>query len=213
MAVMSKAGANQLQRNDSRVAAMKKHGLQALNTREQFAREICLHWDEAKQSFLLIGEALYLAKEKLQHGEFEEMIRNDLPFERTVCHQLRRVYEAVATNRLREEELPAAYSTAYKITTLTDGELERARASQLLRPDLTRAEIMAFKKSLHPNQPVPDLVKVRKLREHYRKLREQMRAMEEELQALGIDPDSIDDEEEDGVGEGEIIEGEAVKVK
>jgi hypothetical protein len=211
MAIMSKAGANQLQGNDSRVQAMKKHGMQALTTRAQFAREITNHWDEAKQSFLLIGEALFLAKEKLQHGEFEEMIRHDLPFERTVCHQLRRVYEAVATNRIREEELPAAYSTAYKITTLTDEELERARADHLLRPDLTRAEIMKFKRSLHQDQPIPDPVKARKLREHYRKLREQMRQMEQELQALGVDPDTIDDEDDDA-GEGQTIEGEAVEV-
>ena len=65
--------------------------LQALTTRAYSRVEITNHWDEAKQSFLLIGETLYLAKEKLQHGEFEEMIWHDLPFERTVCHQLRRV--------------------------------------------------------------------------------------------------------------------------
>ena len=69
---------------------------------------------------------------------------------------------------------------------------------------------MRFKKSLQQDQSVPDPVKARKLREHYRKLREQMRRMEEELQALGVDPDTIEDED-DGAGKGQTIEGEVVE--
>jgi hypothetical protein len=212
MAVLSKASASKIARNDSRVDAMKKHGMQVLTTREQFAREITNHWDEAKQSFLLIGEALHLAKERLKHGEFEEMVKNDLPFERSVCHQLRSVYEAVATNRIREDELPAAYSTAYQITTLSDEELEQARASSLLRPDLTRSEIKQFKRSLHPAKHVPDRAKVRKLYDSRRRLLNQLRKLEEEMRALGVDPAAPIPDDENEAGEGVVIEGEAAEV-
>ena len=128
------------------------------------------------------------------------MVKNDLPFERSVCHQLRSVYEAVASNRIREDELPAAYSTAYQITTLSDDELEQARAIKLLRPDLTRSEIKQFKRALHPVRPVPDRAKVRKLYDSRQRLLDQLRKIEEEMKALGVDPSAPVPDNESGVG-------------
>src|SRR4051812_43385057 len=124
MARLTEAQAQRTGFQDERVDVIVSAGLGAQAPRLDFATEIAMHWHAARERVIVIGEALYLAKQRLEHGEFEEMGRSDLPFDRNVCHQLRRVYEAVATKRLRLQEVPDSYSTAYKVTTLSDEELE-----------------------------------------------------------------------------------------
>jgi hypothetical protein len=140
------------------------------------------------------------------------MVRSDLPFDRNVCHQLRRVYEAVATKRLRLQEVPDSYSTAYKVTTLSDEELEQARGINLLRPELTRSEIMRFKKSLQATPPCPSRMRIRQLIESRRKLLDQLRRLEREMEDLGIDPQNPDFDDDGREGGSVMIEGEAVEV-
>jgi hypothetical protein len=71
-----------------------------------------------------------------------------LPFGRSVAVQLRSVYEAVRDGRLRREELPGSYATAYQVITLNDEEINLARKRHLVHPDVLRREIVAFKQSL-----------------------------------------------------------------
>lgn len=178
--------------------------------RPQFVGRINDLWQDVHNRFLMIGRLLVQAKKVLPHGEFDKMVEAELPFTAGIASQLRAVAEAVDTNRLTLEEMPKTYSVAYQLTTLDDEALERARREGLVHPDVRRADLVRFKRSLKEGaNPIPDPVRARKLRDHYRKLREQMRQMEEELQALGVDPEAIDDEEE---GEGQTIEGEAVEV-
>jgi hypothetical protein len=212
MAKLTKAQAQRTAFQDERVDAIMSAGLGALETRQTFATEITMHWKAARERFIVIGEALYLAKQRLEHGEFEEMVRSDLPFDRNVCHQLRRVYEAVATKRLSLQEVPDSYSTAYKVTTLSDKELEQARGINLLRPELTRSEIMRFKKSLQATPPCPSRMRIRQLIESRRKLLDQLRRLEREMEDLGIDPQNPDFDDDGRDGGSVMVEGEAVEV-
>src|SRR3712207_8659184 len=49
-----------------------------------------------------------------------------LPFSYSTANRLMRVAEAVHEHRLRREQLPAHYPTAYALTTLSDDELREA---------------------------------------------------------------------------------------
>lgn len=116
--------------------------------RDDFVREIHGLWKRAQTTFLTIGKYLALAKAKLPHGEFEHMIERDLPFSPTTARQIRAAAEAVTSGRLVATSLPQNYSTLYQLSTLPDDALKQAKQSGLLRPDVRRAEILAFKKKL-----------------------------------------------------------------
>jgi hypothetical protein len=112
-----------------------------------YVREISRLWSEAKDKFLAIGEYLSLAKEQLAHGEYEAMIRSQLPFGKSAAHRLRTVAEAVRNGRLARNSLPQSYATAYELTLLNDQQLRLAESRGLVRPDVHRAEIVAFRRT------------------------------------------------------------------
>lgn len=121
--------------------------------KEDFVREIHGLWKRAQTTFLTIGKYLALAKARLPHGEYEMMIERDLPFSVITARQIRAAAEAVSSGRLVATNLPQNYSTLYQLSTLPDDALEQAKRIGLLRPDVRRSEIVAFKKNLAPTPP------------------------------------------------------------
>jgi hypothetical protein len=119
-----------------------------LTSREEFAREINTLWDQAAQRFLLIGRYLMQAKATLPHGEYQAMIERELRFSTPVARMLKAVAEKVEAGIIPEDMLPRSYTTAYQLITLPPDAFEIARKNLLIRPDLQRAEILAFKRSL-----------------------------------------------------------------
>ena len=51
-----------------------------LSSRKYWKSQIRTAWKEATEAFLQVGNLLIQSKESLEHGEFLEMIENDLPF-------------------------------------------------------------------------------------------------------------------------------------
>jgi hypothetical protein len=165
----------------------------SLQTREQYAREINIKWQEAREKYLIIGRYLIQAKVTLDHGEYEDMIRRDLPFSVETAYHLRSVAEAVDTGRIKLPELPRSYSVAYQIVTLKDSELDRARQDGLVRPDVPRAAVIEFKKALRtPKQSRTSSEKqVRALVTEYQRLKKRLHDLESKLKANGIDPNDL----------------------
>jgi hypothetical protein len=112
-----------------------------------YVREISRLWNEAKDKFLAIGEYLSLAKGQLAHGEYEAMIRSQLPFGKSAAHRMRAVAEAVRNGRLTRDSLPQSYATAYELTLLNDEQLRLAQDRGLVRCDVYRSEIVAFRRT------------------------------------------------------------------
>lgn len=110
----------------------------------EFVAEIGKLWDEAQEKLLTIGRYLIQAKAHLKHGEFEAMIASQLPFGRGVAYQLRIVAQAVEQAKLEESTLPRSYNNAFRLAQMDKTVLERARESNLIRPDVTRREIVDF---------------------------------------------------------------------
>jgi hypothetical protein len=111
---------------------------------DEFVAEIEKLWGEAQEKFLTIGRYLVQAKVRLKHGEFEAMVASQLPFGRGVAYQLRVVAHAVEQARLEERALPRSYNNAFRLAQMDDAVLHRAHKSNLVRPDVTRREIMDF---------------------------------------------------------------------
>lgn len=139
-------GAEQTTRMDAVRTAVER-----LPSRQAYAEELTRLWREAQDRFVAIGEYLMHAKETLPHGEYERMVASDLPFGRAVAHTLRTVAMAVREGRLAKPELPRSYTTAYFLATLDPNHLALARERGLVRHDVPRSTIDAFRRELrHP---------------------------------------------------------------
>lgn len=176
----------------SRMEAVRT-AAERLPTREAYAQELTRLWREAQDRFVAIGEYLMHAKETLPHGEYEKMVASDLPFGRAVAHTLRTVALAVQEGRLGKVELPRSYTTAYFLATLEPHNLALARERGLVRQDVPRSTIEAFRRELKsPGSNRPDHSSL--IRERAR-LRTQLEAIRARLQELddmiGADADHV----------------------
>lgn len=132
---------------DERVTALTAADID-LQTKDHFIREISNLWVDVQKRVLLIGRYLNRAKQILPHGEFQEMLRYELPFSEQVAYQMRQVAAAVDAGRFEERELPRNYSVAYQLITLSEHELVVARERKLFRPNVRRSEVLALKREL-----------------------------------------------------------------
>lgn len=185
-------GAEQASRMEAvRVAAER------LPTRQAYAQELTRLWREAQDRFVAIGEYLMHAKETLPHGEYEKMVASDLPFGRAVAHTLRTVALAVQEGRLAKVELPRSYTTAYFLATLEPHHLALARERGLVRQDVPRSTIEAFRREIKDSGiKVADRNDLRKERT---RLHTQLHAIRARLKEI---------EELIGTEEPRLIEGE-----
>lgn len=139
---------------DSDRVRLLSNTLVALRTEEDAVREISKLWREAQERFLTIGRYLVRAKQQFR-GEYERAILPQLPFGRQVAFQLRTVATAVDGGKIEEEVLPRSYSTAYSLVTLLPEHLALARDRNLVRHDVARSEIEAFRRELRRSLSAP----------------------------------------------------------
>lgn len=150
--MLTKKAARQRQAaGDERVATVTVTEV-ALSTKTEFIQEIANLWVDVQKRVLLIGRYLNQAKDVLPHGEFQHMIRSELPFSEQVGYQMRQVAAAVDAGRFDEYELPRNYSVAYQLVTLSESELMIARERRLFRPDVRRSEVLALKRELRGSE-------------------------------------------------------------
>jgi exonuclease VII small subunit len=150
--------------HDERIARLEGV-VRQLDSEDEFVEEIDRLWKSAQTTFLTIGRYLVQAQIKLKLADkkeegkqtFAAFVEGRLPFGYQVAYQLRKVAEAVDDNVLSLEELPSSYATAYQLTTLDSEHLEEARKMDppLVRADVKRQEIVAFKRQIARETPVP----------------------------------------------------------
>lgn len=127
-----------------------------LLTGEEFAQEIGRLWADVQRGFLDIGRRLNEAFAQLGHGEYGALLTS-LPFERATADKLRKVAMAADAGTLPFDRMPKSYSTAYELLTLSPVERVEAERRGLIRPDVKRAEIVAFKRLIHSGPALPAL--------------------------------------------------------
>jgi hypothetical protein len=118
----------------------------------QIRHEVHAEWRKAKQSFLAIGKSLLAVEQTLTADEFRRLSKGTeriFPFSETIATQLRQVARAVLSGRLKETEIPGSYSVAYQIAVMDGPTIEIARSRNLVRPDVTRTEVIAFRREVN----------------------------------------------------------------
>jgi len=157
-----------------------------LRTRNEIQKE----WGDARDSFLAIGRALISLENELTKVEFSRLRQGSerlFPFSDATATQLRQIARAVDGGRIPAEACPGSYGTAYQITLLTEPQLEVARERGLIRPDVTRREIMQLRREVPGDgmTPTPSgRLDRSRLREERSRLGERRMRLSEELAAI-----------------------------
>lgn len=169
---------------DARVLA-----LEAIRNEPQVAEDyvatISHLWRQAQVAFLEIGKLLIRAKDMLPHGEYTETVESRLPFSGRTAYQLREAARwAMEMDRLQAislSQLPGAYSTIYLLSTLDRASLECAKHDGLIRPDLRRAELVAWRRK-RMSEPVRTRADLEARREKLRRDRDRLEAELREIE-------------------------------
>jgi hypothetical protein len=155
---------------------------------EEYVSEINQLWQKAQGTFLNIGRLLIRAKETLPHGEYMSSVEEQLPFSSRTAYQLREAARwAMEMDRVKTisvEKLPGSYSTIYLLSTLDPPALKEADAQGLIRPELRRAELIAWRRerggrSTASRQAL--LARKQKLQRERERLDEELRRIEAQL--------------------------------
>lgn len=120
-------------------------------TVDDYAAEIGRLWEDAQRTFLRIGEYLDAAQAKLSAEEFATLVAR-LPFGKSARSQLMRAYRAIKSGSLPTGVERAGYVTVYQITTLSEPERQQALAQGIIRPDMRREDLLAFKRQVRATQ-------------------------------------------------------------
>lgn len=154
-----------------------------LRTRSEIQKE----WGDARDSFLAIGRALISLEAELTKVEFARLRHGTerlFPFSDATATQLRQIARAVDSGRIPATACPGSYGTAYQITLLTEPQLRVARERGLIRPDVTRREIMQLRREVAADgaePPPPGRLDRARLREERARLSERRARLAEEL--------------------------------
>ena len=134
---------------DDRVIALETASA-APKTPDDYVDAIVHLWGKAQAAFLDIGRLLINAKETLPHGEYTAAVEARLPFSSRTAYQLREatrwVLEMDRRKTIAINRLPGSYTIIYLLSTFDPLTLEAAEQEGIVRPDLRRAELIAWKK-------------------------------------------------------------------
>ncbi|GEN61593.1 hypothetical protein ANI02nite_34770 [Acetobacter nitrogenifigens DSM 23921 = NBRC 105050] len=149
--------------------------------------EISEKWGQARDAFLSIGRSLLELENVLSKSEYLRLRSGTerlFPFSDATATQFRQIARAVDTGKIPLEKCPGSYGTAYQITLLTDVQLQLANERGLIRPDVTRKEILSLRREVQPVMSPGNRVDVGTLREEKRRLTLRQNALEAELQEI-----------------------------
>lgn len=125
----------------------KRHG------RKWFAGRIRQAWQKTLDGIFEVGRLVGEAKDSLPHGEFLDMIKEDLPFKKRTAQLLMVVANDPKLSKAQHAALlPPSWMTLYEITRLDDDVFEQAVADGDIHPEVTRSTIL---KLLQPILPAP----------------------------------------------------------
>ncbi len=157
-----------------------------LSSRAEYVREISDLWRRAQKTFVDIGRHLNNAKDRIPHGDFMDMIDAELPFGDRVANKLMAVARAIDAAVFPVERLPPHYSIVYELVQMPEDLRGTALRENVIRPDVTRQEVIAFKRRwIAKPSATPNRAQLRKrlqqLLESRRKLDEEIAALQDEL--------------------------------
>jgi len=149
-------------RNNTKLHLVQPAGDNHL-TRQQWARRISENWRKAAEEMIArifqTGRDLIVAKEELDHGEFEAMIEVDLPFGTRTAERLMAIARDERLKTTPGSLLPPSWRTLYEVTRLSDEEFHHFCDTGVIHADMDRDELAAAVAQRKRKPPPPPLIK------------------------------------------------------
>jgi hypothetical protein len=111
---------------------------------QSYADRIAATWQQAVESIIETGKLLIEAKDKLKHGEWQDMLQL-LPFgERTAERLMAIARHPVLSDATHVSVLPPSWGTLYELTRVPDDLLLARIEDHTINPDMQRKDITAI---------------------------------------------------------------------
>lgn len=123
--------------------------------RAELAEGILAVWHKGREQILKIGRLLIEAKDKLGHGNFTQMVLEDMPFSPRQAQTFMEIARSPRiSNPKNSSLLPVAVETLKAIDKLSDGEYEAALSHGVIRPNVTEREVREFQRQICQHETV-----------------------------------------------------------
>lgn len=117
----------------------------ATSTRQEHVIRIVGAWRSALESIIETGSLLIDSKAALIHGEFQIMVRDELPFSESTARKLMSIAShPTLANRAHVNDLPVSWSTLYELSRLKQEDLERAIEHGVVNSKMERKDAAAL---------------------------------------------------------------------
>jgi hypothetical protein len=112
-------------------------------TKSDWAARIKAAWQKSVDGIFETGRLLIAAKAKLPHGQFEAMVRNELPFGERTAQCLMAIAKDARLRRAHHGSLlPPSWRTLDELTRLSDEQFDAAVANGTINPEMTRGDVV-----------------------------------------------------------------------
>ncbi len=119
-------------------------------TVDDYAERIGALYLQAEESYVEIGRLLSKAKDRLPYGQ--RSLAERLPFSERTAYMLIRAANAIDAGLIDRSKAPRSWANVYLLASFSDDEREKAEEAGIVRPDVKRAEILAFRRRLKPKE-------------------------------------------------------------
>lgn len=125
-------------------------------SRQEWAAIINADWRKSIESIVQTGRDLAAAKLELPRGEWETMVKEDLPFSLTTAAALRRIgSHPVIANRDDRAGLPASWTVLRELASLKEKDFRDAQERGLITPDMGQWDATAISKAYRTPEGQP----------------------------------------------------------
>lgn len=129
---------------------------QSLIPRREWAARIRHRFTDAVEAILDVGRYLIAAKRELPHGEFEQMIAEDLGWHPSTARRLMLIARhPVLSKRAHMHVLPPSWGTLHELAKLPTPALERALRDGRITPAFRRNEVHILVRESRPAPRAP----------------------------------------------------------
>lgn len=107
-----------------------------------YGHKITKAWQSSVEAIFEVGRLLIEAKADLQHGEFEQMVKQSCPFgARTARRLIGIANHETLSNRTHVSVLPNHWGTLAELARFEPAELSHAIGNHWVKPDMTREDV------------------------------------------------------------------------
>lgn len=136
------------------------------SARMGWRHRIVASWHKSFEAVIETGDLIAAAKTALPHGQFQIMVRRELPFSPNTARRLMTIAaDPRFRNTANQSRLPNSWGTLYELTKLDGPTFTTKLADGTIRPDMMRKDILRLRAVSRSTRSTRAPAKVLRLRD------------------------------------------------